>query len=72
MPNKDLFLHHMKQAAAEIAAARSALKAGAEDGDKPPFTLSDQIDNWLIELDYRIVCYSRVADLNSLDMEVGL
>lgn len=70
MPNKELFLHHMKQAAAEIAAARAALKVDVHDGDKPPFTLSDQIDNWLIELDYRIACYSRVADLNSLVMEV--
>lgn len=72
MANKDQFIKHIKAALDEVASAKAALQPMPADGDKPPFTLADQLADYLIDIDYKLSGYVRIAELNDLDMEIGL
>lgn len=72
MANRDLYIAKMRAAIVEVAAARAALQPVPADGDKPPFTLADQLADYLVEIDYKLNGYTRIAELNDLDMEIGL
>ncbi|MBV2127942.1 hypothetical protein [Arsukibacterium indicum] len=70
MANKDEYQRRLKAALKELAAARAALLPVPADGDKAPFTFSDEMADKLLSTIITVMDYHNVVDHINLNTEV--
>ena len=72
MADKDLYIAKMKAVLTEVAAAKTALRPEPADGDKPLFSVADQLVDELMDVEYYIRRSISFAELNDLNRDIGI